>query len=576
MKIFLVVILFLALFLRVYALGIIPPGLTNDEADIGYDAYSVLRTGKDQWGQFLPLTSFKGFGDHRLPLYTYLVVPSIATFGVTPLAVRLPSALFGTISVLFIYFFIKKLFEKISFQGRKRGEIIALVAAFLFAISPWSVGLSRIGIESNVAIAILLAALISFLYAFKKPVLFFFSSLLFALTLYTYTSYVLFTPMVIVSSLLFYKKELKSYKKHIVFSAVLFLVLVLPLFIFKSTAGVRAGQVTFFNSQDRIGLLANLNDRRGSCVTTFTPMFCKVMENKQVVFVNTFTRNYLNHFSPTFLYLNGATNQYSILPARSLFYTIGVFFLLLGIFFTFKTRNKHALFVLTLLLLSPIPDSLTSDGHYSRASTMIPFICIIEGLGVVSAFSYLLAFKRKKLSYVPLFIICSVLLFSFLSFVTSYLTYFPKYYSTFTQFGYEDWAKKVSSKQGDYDRIYLSKLGNDTKQYAYYLFYTKYDPARFQQKKNVAFSVEDGGWVSIDKIDNVYFVDRIPSEDQLNELKDKKILLVTSLPDLPKQYPAQNLEKIKDKNGNTIFAFISASNLLDYLNSTKVSPVINQ
>ena len=73
-------IVLLALFLRIYLLGIVPPGLTNDEADIGYDAYAILITGSDQWGNFLPTTSFMGFGDYRLPLYTYLVVPFVKIF----------------------------------------------------------------------------------------------------------------------------------------------------------------------------------------------------------------------------------------------------------------------------------------------------------------------------------------------------------------------------------------------------------------------------------------------------------------------------------------------------------------
>jgi 4-amino-4-deoxy-L-arabinose transferase-like glycosyltransferase len=92
-KLALAVIIIVGFFLRFYMLGSVPAGLTSDEADTGYDAYSILVSGRDQWGQFLPITSFKGFGDNRSPLYTYLVVPFVGLFDLSPFAVRLPSAL---------------------------------------------------------------------------------------------------------------------------------------------------------------------------------------------------------------------------------------------------------------------------------------------------------------------------------------------------------------------------------------------------------------------------------------------------------------------------------------------------
>src|SRR5438067_1428184 len=131
----LISIFILAVFLRFYQLSDIPSGLTNDEADIGYDAYSLAKTGHDQWNQFLPISGFIGFGDYRLPLYTYLVVPSVIAFDLSTFAVRFPSALFGAISTLLMYFFASKIF----------GKKIGLLSAFLFAVSPWSIGLSRIG-----------------------------------------------------------------------------------------------------------------------------------------------------------------------------------------------------------------------------------------------------------------------------------------------------------------------------------------------------------------------------------------------------------------------------------------------
>src|SRR3989344_6108180 len=92
-------IIALASFLRFWNLSNQPPGLTWDEAAIGYNAYSVLKTGKDEFGVRFPLI-FKSFGDYKPGLYVYLTVPPVAVFGLSEFAVRFPSALFGTVAVL--------------------------------------------------------------------------------------------------------------------------------------------------------------------------------------------------------------------------------------------------------------------------------------------------------------------------------------------------------------------------------------------------------------------------------------------------------------------------------------------
>ena len=92
----------LALILRLWALGSMPPGLDTDEAAIGYNAYALLRTGRDEYGQPWPLL-FESFGEWKRPVYIYAAVPAVATLGLSPLAVRLPAALAGTLSVPALY-----------------------------------------------------------------------------------------------------------------------------------------------------------------------------------------------------------------------------------------------------------------------------------------------------------------------------------------------------------------------------------------------------------------------------------------------------------------------------------------
>src|SRR3989338_489602 len=121
----LLLILVLAAWLRFYRLTDFPPGLYSDEASYGYNAYSILTTGRDEWGKFLPLT-IQSFGDYKPPMTAYLTIPSIAIFGLNEFAVRFPSAVFGTLTVLLIYLLAQEIHRD-----------AALLAALLLAISPW-------------------------------------------------------------------------------------------------------------------------------------------------------------------------------------------------------------------------------------------------------------------------------------------------------------------------------------------------------------------------------------------------------------------------------------------------------
>jgi 4-amino-4-deoxy-L-arabinose transferase-like glycosyltransferase len=109
---FLVFFLSLNLFLRTYQLSQFPYGFHRDEASVGYNAYSILKTGRDEWGQALPLF-FKAFGDWPPALILYTTIPSIALFGLNEFSTRLPLAILSTLNLLVIYKILKNLTLKI-------------------------------------------------------------------------------------------------------------------------------------------------------------------------------------------------------------------------------------------------------------------------------------------------------------------------------------------------------------------------------------------------------------------------------------------------------------------------------
>jgi 4-amino-4-deoxy-L-arabinose transferase-like glycosyltransferase len=155
-----------ALILRLVALGRYPAGFTADEAAQGYMAYSILKTGKDEWGVRLPLAP-RSFGDFKPPLQTYLMIPSIAVFGLNEFAVRLPSAILGILGVLGVYLLASELFRmKIV---RINPNNLSLLSSLLLAISPWHISLSRGAFEANLTTFFLPLGFYFFLRGISKP-----------------------------------------------------------------------------------------------------------------------------------------------------------------------------------------------------------------------------------------------------------------------------------------------------------------------------------------------------------------------------------------------------------------------
>ena len=105
----------MATVLRLWQLGNIPPSPDWDEAAIGYDAYSIIHTGSDQFGKYLPVV-LRSFDDYKPAFYAYLTIPSILIFGLNVFGVRLPSAIFGILSVLAVFFLLGEYSKNINIK----------------------------------------------------------------------------------------------------------------------------------------------------------------------------------------------------------------------------------------------------------------------------------------------------------------------------------------------------------------------------------------------------------------------------------------------------------------------------
>ncbi len=211
----LLAILLVASVLRLWNLGSFPPHLRNDEAALGYNAYSILSTGKDEHGEFLPLI-FKSFGDWKPGLYVYLTIPFVALLGFSEVVVRLPSALVGIVSVALIYGIVLQLFKK---------ELIALSSAFLLSVSPIFMPFSRGAWEVNVSLGLTLAGIYFFLISLKSSKFLLLSAAAFGLTFLCSHGAKFSTPVIVSLLVLISFAEFKKIPKKISLMSLLIILL---------------------------------------------------------------------------------------------------------------------------------------------------------------------------------------------------------------------------------------------------------------------------------------------------------------------------------------------------------------
>lgn len=421
-----IAVVILAAALRFYQLGSNPPSLYWEEAAIGYDAYSILKTGKDFHGHPWPLTAFESFGDWKPGLYFYSAVPSVALFGLTPLAVRFPSALFGTLTVLLIYFLVKK-FEP-------RTSNVALAAALLLAISPWHLQLSRAGFEANLGLFLLVLGV------FWSPAL--------VLSMYAYHANRLLAPLIFI--LLAASGKMKKIGRN----GLIFLAMALPLLLQLNSPVIRQ-RLAETSALTDLAPIIKSNDLISADGNT---RWAKLLHHRYWHYKDIIVDHYLDHFDFNFLFLTGDANpRHSIQTVGGLF-LIQLPLIILGVGAGWPWW--------AWLLLAPLPAALTlATPHALRSLAMIIPLTIFSAYGLV---------KLKRFVW----IIGVILVLEFGHYLVSYYRDYPKNYSHQWQYGYKQMIDVIKTRQDQYDQIFITReLGRPS---MYYWFYTRTDPRQVQ------------------------------------------------------------------------------------------------
>ncbi len=449
-------IFILSLIFRTYKITSFPPGLYDDEISIGYNAYSVLKTGKDEYGVTFPFW-FKAFGEYKLPFYIYLTSLSMVFLGETDLAVRFPSALIGTITVAGVYFLVKSLFTD--------KNKLAFLSSFLLAVSPWHIQFSRAGFEVNIMVGLIVWAIYFFLRWVKKKniLILAFSLLLFVLSIYTYNAARLITPLIIFSLILLYFKKLASSTKgqisKIIVLACVVIIMLIPFLVFSLSkeGNIRASMVSFTNE-------VKFNETQSS-----KPLL------RYYLLIKQFLINYFSYFSTDYLFISGDQQGRHSVREMGQLYLWQLLVLVIAFFQLIKLKKKATYLILVLLFISVLPASLSIPSpHALRSLLMVVPISIISAFGL----EYLASRRIKGYFF-------SVIIFIFVYSIHSYIHIYYKHYpvrsNTDWKYGYKEAILLVNKLESQYERVVISdEYGSP---YIYFLFYTNYNPNDYLKEK---------------------------------------------------------------------------------------------
>jgi len=560
-KFLLLAIVLLAAFLRFYQLGSNPPSLTWDETAWGYNAYSLGIDARDEFNRFLPYDYLESFGDFKPPMYAYLDIVPVKLFGLNEFATRFPSAFFGVLTVLITYFLVKRIFPSSKqfsiFPGlAKRSGAgnfqfsIAEMSAFLLAISPWHILLSRAAFEANIATFFIVTGVWLFLKGIQdKKIFLVLSFIVFVLSMYSFNTTRIVAPLIGLALTIGFRKEILKNKKIFIFSCLAGFIVLLPIigFLLSPQSQLRFKEVNIFWDPKGIAVInqeiKNDNNQPWS----------KIIHNRRLYFSVLYMKHYFDNLSPSFLFIKGDGNPKFSVQNVGQMYLISLPFFVIGFFLLLKKKEKNWWIIPAWLLIGIIPAATARETpHALRIETTLPTFQIIVAYGIVVFMEWSRKQNLKlktynlKLNVILLFTFYLLLITNIAYFLHTYFSHYSVSFSGEWQYGYKESINYVKENMSKFDEVRVTtELGRP---YAYYLFYLKIDPKEFRQ--NAVVERDVFGFVSVKKIDKFIFDKDLNKEPKGN----KRILYINDKYSVPAN--AKVLKTFKLLNGEPIlFAY---------------------
>jgi hypothetical protein len=469
--------LVISFLVRIYRINTL--SLFGDEIDVGYQAFSLLNTGHDYKGNFLP-TYIQSLSESRAPLLIYSSIPGIKIFGLTALGVRITPIIFSILSIFLFYQLILLL---------SKNNKLALLSAFALSFSPWHFHYSRTSFEVTLLLSLILLGtywIFKYFYTAKNKFLYL-SIFSFCLTFYTYNTANIFTPLLIVCSFL------------------IFLVITAPLLyqIFFGAAANRFNLISIFKNQT---LIDNVINQRTSFSASNSQIEA-IFHNKPLTWTQEFSKNYISSFSPSFLFVSGdQLNLRQSIPGFGLLFITFLPLLIIGIF-NLNLKEKINQLMLFWLLISPIAAALTINGgnHATRLFLMILPLSYFIGLGITKILNLKKLFKNIIIFVLSLTLIIEICLYSH-----EYFVHYSKDSFEVWNWGYQEIFQNIPASS---NRIFISNTNYNS--LLPFLFYSQYSP----KKENALSDTEKPNIINdlsgFQLSSNIYFVNNWQSQNDI-------------------------------------------------------------
>lgn len=498
------IVLFAAL-LRFVNLSSIPPSLSHDEAAIAYNAWSIIQTGKDEYGVSFPML-FKSFDDYKLPGYIYSTSLAQILFGNNHFSVRFTSAFLGTLTVIVVFFLTKEIMHGLQIQKLRS---IPFIAAGMYALSPWSINFSRAAFETNGSV-FFIGLSVLYLLISRRRVVYMIPAIVSAVAAlyFYYTARVLLPVLFIGFFLLNYRYFLTKIK--IVFISIFIgVLLVFPILPHMATEGMeRINQVSIFNDKSFTNPYSEAILRHENSIDA------RLIYNRRVAHFQNFANNYFKNLAPDYYFTNGTGPMGLLHIWEAPFFLVGMVALL-----KMKTKTKWMIFLWFFFV--PVIAGLTTEqpNPLRTLPASIPS-AIFTAFGIYTVFRYLSQKKYYRISLVGFGIVVCIF---FIRFLYLYFDYYPHLTARRWVEGSRELAHFINDKKDEYDLIYVT--GENWRPYIHMLYYMKYPPSKFQNEKGDRFhfaNIQFGsaGWDSSEEI-------RLSHADLFLLKRDRTLFILT-------------------------------------------------
>lgn len=452
-------ILIFASGLYLYKLGSNPPGLYADEASTGYNTYSLIKTGRDEYGKFFPF-GFRQLGSYTPPLYIYLSTPSVGMFGISPFSTRFLSVLCGLLTITIIFQLLQE------FKISKSTESLAFTTLFL-VITPWLVFFSRMGYEQNLAFFLFTLSIYLFAKSLKNKK--FLLTTIPVISLATYADFPMryLMPLLTVILAFVFRKRIKlknKTKKFIIVGIIVAAIIQIPNLYLARTKSFYDKGSHFYSEAIQV---------QSEKLDHYFPHKLSVT----LAFVREFSAQYFEYFSPRSLFFEGDPDPQRSIPELSVFYPWMIFLYFLGLYLLYnQKKSDHKKLLVILLFVTPLTGAFTKQPfHIQRTLAMLLPLTLIMGIAIDFTFQKL---GNKRSSVV----------FSIL-FIGSIILFWRSYFVLLPQMRYSIWGSEwktlaayIKSHPNDHFIIDQQKFqGPEENAYYQLALYMQIDPKIVQK-----------------------------------------------------------------------------------------------